>query len=76
MSRMPKEIFSELRKMPGNEVIKVKDLCKKYDDKILFEDAEMLINFKERATITKFLRLIKRSTKTQQRNISAHPWVR
>lgn len=32
----------------GNEVIKVKDLCKKYDDKILFEDAEMLINFKER----------------------------
>ena len=32
----------------GNEVIKVKDLCKKYDDKILFEAAEMLINLKER----------------------------
>ncbi|HCW52480.1 MAG TPA: ABC transporter ATP-binding protein [Clostridium sp.] len=32
----------------GNEVIKVKDLCKRYDDKILFENAHMLVNFKER----------------------------
>ena len=32
----------------GNEVIKVKDLYKRYDDKILFENAHMLVNFKER----------------------------
>ncbi|MDO5517966.1 MAG: ATP-binding cassette domain-containing protein, partial [Clostridium sp.] len=32
----------------GNEVIKVKGLCKKYDNKVLFEDADMLIKFKDR----------------------------
>lgn len=32
----------------GNDVIKVNGLCKKYDNKVLFEDADMLIKFKDR----------------------------
>lgn len=32
----------------GNEVIKVKGLCKKYDNKDLFENTDMLVKFKDR----------------------------
>lgn len=32
----------------GNDVIKVKGLCKKYDNKELFNEADMLIKFKDR----------------------------
>ncbi len=35
----------------GKDVIKVKDLCKSFDDKELFKDAEMMIYFQERAAL-------------------------
>ncbi|MGL4731946.1 MAG: ribosomal protection-like ABC-F family protein [Clostridium sp.] len=35
----------------GNEVIKAESLCKSYNDKILFNNANMLVRFKERTAL-------------------------
>lgn len=35
----------------GNEVIKIKNFSKRFDDKVLFEDSNLLVKFKERAAL-------------------------
>lgn len=35
----------------GNEVIKIKNFSKRFDDKVLFEDSSLLVKYKERAAL-------------------------
>lgn len=35
----------------GNDVIKVKDLCKSFEDKIIFKNANLIVNYRERVAL-------------------------